>query len=58
MTLDEAAARIGVSTRTVERMMTDGRIGFRRTPGGYRRAYRTSVEEYCSLHVDNADTRV
>lgn len=47
-----------VCTRTIERMMADGRIGFRRTPGGYRRAYRSSVEEYCRLHVDNGDSRV
>jgi excisionase family DNA binding protein len=58
ITLADAAAAIGVSTRTVERMMTDGKLGFRPTPGGYRRLYRTSVEEYCRRYVDNPDDRV
>lgn len=52
VTLSEAADMIDVSIKTVERMMDDGRLGFRRTPGGYRRLYRTDVEEYCRLHVD------
>ena len=55
--LSEAAAMIGVSTRTVQRMMTDGLIAFRTTPRGYRKPYRSSVEEYCRLNIDNQDTR-
>lgn len=58
MTLDEAAELIGVSTRTVERMMDRGQLGFRRTPGGQRRLYRSSVEEYLRIYLDTRDSFV
>ena len=58
ITLDEAAGRIGVHKRTIERMMDDGKLKFRTTPGGYRRLYRTSVDDYCSEYVDNGGAQV
>jgi excisionase family DNA binding protein len=56
MPLAEAAERIGVSTRTVERMMDRGQLRFRRTPGGTRRLYRTSVEAYLATNLDTDDS--
>ena len=58
ITLDRAAAMIRVNKRTIGRMMDGGKLAFRSTPGGYRRLYRSSVEEYCRLYVDNEDIGV
>ena len=52
ISLAEAAALLGVSTRTVERMMDRGELGYRVTPGGSRRLYRTALENYLALKVD------
>ncbi len=57
MKLSEAAAMLEVSVRTVERMMDRGQLGFRRTPGGQRKLYRSDVEEYCRVTVDKSDMR-
>lgn len=40
----EAAALLGVSTRTVTRWAREGRIATKRTPGGQRRFARHDVE--------------
>lgn len=50
--LAEAARLLGVSTRTVERMMDRGELGYRTTPGGSRRLYRTGLDEYLASKVD------
>ena len=55
VTLAEAADMIGVSSRSVARMMDRGQLSFRRTPGGTRRVRRSSVEEYCRVYVDKVD---
>ena len=57
VTLQEAADRLEVSTRTVERMMTRGQLAYRRTPGGTRRIYRSALEQYLATDVDSPDNR-
>ncbi len=47
---------MGVSTRTVGRMMDAGTLTFRTTKHGYRKLRRSSVAEYLRLDVDSGDT--
>lgn len=44
LTLDEAAAVVRVSPRTMHRYVKDGRISALRTPGGQLRFRRADVE--------------
>lgn len=44
--VDEAAFLLDVSPRTVQRYMTDGKLEFRRTPGGRRRLLTESLKKY------------
>ena len=43
---EEAAFLLEVTPRTVDRYMTEGKIEFKRMPGGYRRPLTDSVKKY------------
>lgn len=43
---DEAAFLLEVTPRTIERYMTEGKLEFRRTPGGHRRPLTESVKKF------------
>ena len=43
---DEAAFLLEVTPRTVDRYMTEGKLDFKRTPGGQRRPLTESVKKY------------
>ena len=44
--IEEAADLLDVTPRTIERYMTDGKLKFKRTPGGHRRPLTESVRKY------------
>lgn len=44
--IEEAADLLDVTPRTIERYMTDGKLEFKRTPGGHRRPLTESVRKY------------
>lgn len=43
---EEAAFLLAVKPRTVERYMREGKLEFKRTPGGHRRVLTESVRKY------------
>lgn len=43
---DEAAFLLEVSPRTVANYMANGKLEFKRTPGGHRRPLTESVKKY------------
>ncbi len=43
---EEAAFLLEVTPRTVDRYMSDGKLDYRRTPGGHRRPLTESVKKY------------
>lgn len=43
---EEAAFLLEVTPRTVDRYMTEGKLEYKRTPGGHRRALTASVKKY------------
>lgn len=44
--IEEAAHLLDVTPRTVDRYMTEGKLDFKRTPGGHRRPLTESVKKY------------
>lgn len=43
---DEAAFLLDVTPRTVDRYMTEGKLEFKRMPGGHRKPLTESVKRY------------
>lgn len=43
---DEAAFLLEVTPRTIENYMNNGKLEFKRTPGGFRRPLTESVKKY------------
>lgn len=43
---DEAAFLLEVSPRTVDRYMAEGKLAYKRTPGGHRRPLTESLKKY------------
>lgn len=43
---DEAAFLLAVTPRTVDRYMTEGKLEFKRMPGGHRRPLTESVKKF------------
>lgn len=44
--IDEAAILLDVTSRTVQRYLEQGKIEYKRTPGGHRRVLTESVKKY------------
>ena len=56
LSLAEAGQLLGVSSRTVARMMDRGILSYRVTKNGTRRLYRTGVDDYLAAKVDTGST--